>query len=152
MRIRPALRGDKDFILELAHRLTEFGRVPGRDPSQMVERDKAVLTNALEQPSADTALFVAEDEQGRPVGFVHLTTADDYYTDRRTSHIADVVVIPAAGGRGVGSALIAYAEGWARARGFAMLTLNVFMANRRARDLYAKLGFQEEWVRCIKRL
>jgi len=33
-----------------------------------------------------------------------------------------------------------------------MLTLNVFTANRRARNLYAKLGFTEEWIRCLKRL
>ncbi len=62
------------------------------------------------------------------------------------------MVTAAAGGRGVGSALMAYAEEWTRQRGFSLLTLNAFTANRRARDLYARLGFQEEWIRCIKRL
>jgi ribosomal protein S18 acetylase RimI-like enzyme len=152
VRIRPALVHDREFILDLAQRLVEFGTVPGRDRLQMVARDRAVLAKALEQPSTDTALFVAEDDTGRSVGFIHLTTADDYYTDSATGHIADVVVVPAEGGRGVGSALIAYAEEWARERGFAMLTLNVFAANRRARDLYNRLGFQEEWIRSIKRL
>jgi ribosomal protein S18 acetylase RimI-like enzyme len=33
-----------------------------------------------------------------------------------------------------------------------MLTLNVFTANRHAREFYAKLGFAEEWIRCVKRL
>lgn len=152
VRIRLALAGDRAFILDLADRLTEFGVVPGRERSQMVVRDRAVLAKALAEPSADTALFVAEDDDGRPVGFIHLTTADDYYSDSATGHIADVVVAQAAGGRGVGSALMRYAEEWARERGFAMLTLNVFTANGRARDLYRRLGFQEEWVRCIKRL
>jgi GNAT superfamily N-acetyltransferase len=152
VRIRPAGIHDQAFVLELAERLMEFGRVPGRDPLQMVARDRAVLANALEEPSPGTALFVAEDDKGEPVGFIHLTTADDYYSNSSTAHIADVVVRTAAGGAGVGSALLAYAEQWARDRGFAMLTLNVFTANRRARELYARLGFHEEWMRCIKRL
>jgi GNAT superfamily N-acetyltransferase len=143
---------DREFVLELAERLIEFGRVPGRDPLQMVARDRAVLANALEEPSPDSALFVAEDDHGEALGFIHLTTADDYYTDSSTAHVADVVVRTAVGGAGVGSALMAYAEQWARDRGFAMLTLNVFTANRRARELYARLGFEEEWMRCIKRL
>jgi ribosomal protein S18 acetylase RimI-like enzyme len=150
--IRPAGVGDREFVLELAGRLIEFGSVPGRDPSQMLVRDRAVLAGALEQSSADTSVFVAEDDAGEAIGFIHLTTTDDYYTNSSTAHIADVVVVTAFGGRGTGSALIAFAEQWARARGFDMLTLNVFSANRRARELYARLGFQEEWIRCVKRL
>ena len=150
MRIRSAVAGDKDFILGLADRLVAFGPVPGRDRSQMIERDRAVLAAALERP--DTALFVAEDDGGRRAGFIHLTTTHDYYTDSHAAHIADVVVSADAGGRGIGSALMKHAEDWARQRGFEMLTLNVFSANRGARDLYARLGFDEEWIRCIKRL
>lgn len=151
MHIRPAQDDDRGFILSLAARLIEFGRVPGREPAQMLTRDRAVLAKALDEGMEAPAIFIAE-EHGRPVGFIHLTIADDYYTDRDTGHIADVVVAEAAGGRGVGSALIAYAEEWARQRGYTMLTLNVFTANRRARELYARMGFEEEWIRCIKRL
>ena len=152
MRIRPARSGDRDFILGLADRLVEFGTVPGRDRAQMVNRDRAVLSSTLDLPSDDTTIFVAEDGDARPIGLVHLTTADDYYTAGRTAHVADIVVARDAGGRGVGTALLAFAEDWARQRGFAMLTLNVFTENRRARRLYARLGFEEEWIRCIKRL
>lgn len=151
-RIRPAASRDRTFILDLVPRLIEFGDVPGRESSEMVARDRAVLIEALDKPDSDVALFVAEDDSGNALGFIHLTTADDYYSARETGHIADIVVAPEAGGQGVGSALIAYAEEWARARGFSMLTLNVFTANRLARDLYRKLGFEEEWIRCIKRL
>ncbi len=152
MRIRSATADDRDFILSLAHRLTEFGTVPGRDSGQMIARDRAVLAEALDRPSAETAIFVAEDEQGSRLGFIHLTGADDYYTDSRTCHIADVVVAPAAAGSGVGTALMSHANTWAAQRGFQMITLNVFIANRRARDLYERLGFGEEWIRCIRRL
>lgn len=152
MHIRPAVNTDKAFIVGLAHRLTEFGAVPGRDPEQMIARDKEVLTQALDQPSPDTAVFVAVDDDANPLGFIHVTTTDDYYTNHRTCHIADVVVAREAGGRGVGTALMAFAEEWARQRGFAMLTLSVFTANHRARELYRRLDFREEWIRCVKRL
>lgn len=152
MRIRPASPRDREFILAETPRLVEFGEVADRETAQMVARDREVLTAALEQPSPDTELFVAEDDDGTPLGFIHLTSTPDYYSSRDAGHIADVVVGAAAGGRGVGTALIAYAEQWARDRGFERLTLNVFSANRRARELYTRLGFQEEWIRCIKRL
>lgn len=152
VRIRPALSSDQPFILHLAQRLVEFGSVPEREPDGMVTRDRAVLAKALLEPSDETALFIAEDDAGRALGFIHLTTDNDYYADCITGHIGDVVVAPEAGGHGVGTALIKYAEEWTRKRGFALLTLNVFISNRRARDLYRRLGFQEEWIRCIKRL
>lgn len=152
MKIRPAQPRDKSFILDLAPRLIEFGEVPERDAPQMVARDRAVLSHALDGASSESVLFIAEGVDGTPLGFIHLATAEDYYTDSVTAHVADVVVAPEASGHGVGRALLGYAEEWARERGFAMLTLNVFIANRRARDLYGRLGFKEEWIRCLKRL
>jgi GNAT superfamily N-acetyltransferase len=150
VRIRAAHAGDKDFILGLAPRLVEFGEVSDRERSQMIARDRTVLLEALEQPSGNGGVFVAEDGEGRTLGFIHLTTADDYYSETTTAHIADIAVTSSEGGRGVGTALMNFAEQWARQRGFAMLTLNVFGANRRARALYSTLGFTEEWIRCIK--
>lgn len=152
MRIRAANPSDRDFILGLAPRLVECGVPPGRDPERMVERDRAVLAAALESTSPDTAVLIAEDDDATPLGFMHLTTAGDYYTATDPPHIADVVVTESAAGHGVGTALIAHAEDWAKQRGASMLTLHVFTTNHRARDLYARLGFQEEWIRCIKHL
>jgi GNAT superfamily N-acetyltransferase len=151
VRIRPFRPDDRNFILSLVPRLTEFGDVPGRDRVAMHARDREVLEQAMDLPTSDTALFVADDE-GKPMGLIHLTTAEDYYTNSMTAHIADVIVSPGAEGRGIGSALIAYGEQWARDCGFDMLTLNVFMTNQKARQLYVRLGFHEEWIRCIKRL
>jgi ribosomal protein S18 acetylase RimI-like enzyme len=152
VRIRPAVRSDREFILNLAPRLTEFGDVPGRDAASMAQRDRDVLAQTLEDRPPATEIFVAEDDDGTRVGFIHLTTADDYYSASTTAHVADIVVVSEAGGAGVGTALLAHAEAWARERGFALLTLNVFAANERARRLYTRVGFHEEWIRCIKRL
>lgn len=144
---------DRAFVLDLGERLIAFGDVPGRDRDAMIARDRAVIAAVLDGESgADATILVAVDDDGRPLGFIHLTTADDYYSNSVTAHVADVVVARAAEGRGVGAALLAAAEDWARARRFTLLTLNVFTANHRARALYERLGFAEEWIRCIKRL
>jgi RimJ/RimL family protein N-acetyltransferase len=47
-------------------------------------------------------------------------------------------------GRGVGSALLAAAIGWAREHGLHKLSLNVFPHNAAAIALYRKFGFVEE--------
>jgi RimJ/RimL family protein N-acetyltransferase len=47
-------------------------------------------------------------------------------------------------GRGVGTALVAAAIEWARARGLHKLTLSVFPHNEAAIALYRKFGFVEE--------
>jgi ribosomal protein S18 acetylase RimI-like enzyme len=47
-------------------------------------------------------------------------------------------------GRGVGSALLAAAIGWARQRGLHKLSLSVFPHNAAAIALYRKFGFVEE--------
>lgn len=152
MRIRPAAPADSAFIDRLAPRLLDFGTVPGRDPDSMVARDREVLAAALQSHSIDDAVFVADDDEGTPLGFIHLTLVDDYYTNTETGHVADIVVAPEAAGRGVGSALMAFAEDWAKKRGLGMLTLSVFPENVRARSLYRRLGFREDWIRCVKRL
>jgi RimJ/RimL family protein N-acetyltransferase len=54
-------------------------------------------------------------------------------------------------GRGVGTALVATAIEWARARGLHKLTLSVFPHNEAAVALYRKFGFVEEG-RLIKHL
>jgi GNAT superfamily N-acetyltransferase len=55
--------------------------------------------------------------------------------------VGDVVVAPDARGRGVGTALLAEAEDWARERGHRILTLNVFARNESARRVYERAGF-----------
>jgi ribosomal protein S18 acetylase RimI-like enzyme len=50
-------------------------------------------------------------------------------------------------GRGVGTALVAAAIEWARARGLHKLTLGVFPRNEAAVALYRKFGFVDEGMR-----
>ena len=47
-------------------------------------------------------------------------------------------------GAGVGRALLDAAEEWGRSNGFRRLTLAVFTDNRRAKEFYARGGWQPE--------
>lgn len=61
----------------------------------------------------------------------------------------EVAMLVASGwrGKGVGSALVAAAIGWARDRGLHKLWLSVFPHNAAAIALYRKHGFEEEGLR-----
>jgi len=150
--IRPARAGDREWILALAPRLHDFGPPPWRARDAM---DRAVVVSideGLTSPQPDQTVLVAESAEREPLGFVHLHAATDFHTGERHGHVSDIVVARSAEGRGVGAALMAAAEEWGRARGFRLLSLHVFDANRRARGLYERLGYRLDIVKMIKTL
>lgn len=66
---------------------------------------------------------------------------------RKISHVADIGMSVRSDWRnlGVGSAMLEFAENWARSTGkIRKLTLNVFEHNQAARKLYEKMGFVYE--------
>lgn len=65
---------DKDFILSLLPRLEEFGLPLWRDAAQMLTTDTQVLSDKLIDSPSGTAIFIAEDDQGLALGFIHLQT------------------------------------------------------------------------------
>lgn len=105
---------------------------------------------ALESRGADSAVFVAEGESGRPLGFLHVHTGTDFFTGEEHGHVSDVVTAPGEEGRGVGRMLMAAAEEWSRRRGHRLLTLNVFEDNVRPRELYRRLGYAPDTIRMVK--
>jgi GNAT superfamily N-acetyltransferase len=152
IRVRPATADSADFVLALVPQLVAFGPPPWRNLQQMVETDTLAIGRALQGLSAGATILVAEDTGGKPLGFIHLCAEADYYTRRECGHIADIVVAPEGRGRGVGETLMVAAEQWARARGYSLLTLNVFIENSHARALYERTGFGAETVRYVKAL
>ena len=152
IKIRPASMGDQDFILSLIPRLVEFGPPAWRDVSQMISTDLQVLGDQLTNQPPDTAFFVAEDESGNPLGFIHLQTGTDYYIHDKHGHIANVIVAPEGEGRGLGHMLIEKGEEWARSQGYGWLTLSVFAQNTRAREVYERLGYGEDIMKYVKKL
>jgi GNAT superfamily N-acetyltransferase len=152
VRIRPSTRADREWILPLAPRLHDFGPPPFRPRDVMDRAVIASIDGALTGATPGADVLVAEDVDGAPLGFVHLHGARDFFTGEEHGHVSDIVVRAEAEGRGVGRALMAAAETWARGRGYRLLSLHVFEANTRARAMYEHLGYRPDIRKLIKPL
>ncbi|MBD1849212.1 GNAT family N-acetyltransferase [Leptolyngbya sp. FACHB-711] len=152
VQIRPATTDDRSFILSLVPRFVEFGSPTERDPDQVIRAIAKEIDRAIISYPTPQNIFIAVDSQGKSLGFIFLETLTDFFTQERHAHISDIVVIPEASGQGIGQALMAYAETWAKARSLSFITLNAFGGNGRARSFYSQLGYQEDTVKYLKRL
>jgi GNAT superfamily N-acetyltransferase len=90
----------------------------------------------FEEACDEGRLFVAIAPDGAIAGFA----LGEALTDR--AHLEEVDVLPAHGRRGVGAALVARVERWARARGVAELTLTTFRDVPWNAPFYRGLGFE----------
>lgn len=150
IQIRTFKPSDGEFIISLAARFSEFDLPEWRLRPEIDNANRAVLQKALDQPEPDSTLFVAEDETGRPVGFIHLQTQIDYFTGEKHGYISDLAVDKSVEGQGIGRRLLETAEAWGRTKGYRLLTLYVWAGNRRAQQLYQKYGFSQEVVKYVK--
>jgi ribosomal protein S18 acetylase RimI-like enzyme len=150
IRIRLAAADDDAFVLGLVRRFVEFELPPWRRRGECAKGIRDDLARHLAEQPPGSHVFVAEDDGGERVGFLHLQTVSDYFTGAQNCHIADVAVAPAHEGRGVGSALLAFAEDWARQHHCRHLTLAVFPGNERARSLYERHGFGIDLLRMAR--
>lgn len=149
--IRPASIGDRDFVIETARRFAAFGPPPWRTPQEVVAGEVRCLDEFFDGGMRGSTLLIA-DEDGRPAGFAFLEHHTDYFNGDRHGHLGMIAVVKEAEGRGVGAALLQAADDWARAQGYAALTLNVFAGNDRARRVYERAGFTVETVKYVKPL
>jgi ribosomal protein S18 acetylase RimI-like enzyme len=148
--IRLAHADDDEFILALATRLVEFDLPAWRKRNETLNGIRNDIARNLRELPAATHLYVAEDEDGERLGFLHLQTQKDFFTGVLNCHVADLVVAPEHDGQGVGSALLKFAERWAKEHRCKHLTLAVFPANTRAQALYERHGFGVETLRMCK--
>ena len=96
-------------------------------------------------------MLVAE-QAGQPAGCLFVTSEPDFFTGRLGAHVEVVAIAAEAEGQGLARLLLEAAENWARGRGYDHMTLNVFVANTRARAVYEHLGYHAEIVRYHKAL
>ncbi len=141
---------DDEFILALVPRFVDFALPPWRRRHECIEGIRQDLLKHLEDQPANSYLFVAENADGERVGFIHMQRTADFFTGRSNCHISDLAVAPAHEGQGVGKALLAHAEAWAREHHCQMVTLAVFPGNARARGLYEASGYAEDLLRLAK--
>ncbi len=105
--------------------LEESSAVDGSATGAMTQRPAKALAS---DPAAIACLWMGN--------------AVDQVQGDRHAHIFLIYVDPAHRRQGIGSALVAQAEGWAVARGDRQIGLQVFQSNQAALALYTQLGFE----------
>jgi len=139
-RVRFARRGDAAVWRALQQGIYDEGCwfVGDGPPSE------AALAARLQHVSRDRAVVWLAERGGRAVGWCEATRL----AAARLEHVALLTVAVAHGSRGVGvgRALLAEAEAWARQWGLRKLSLHVRSGNVAAIGLYRRVGFELEGV------
>jgi ribosomal protein S18 acetylase RimI-like enzyme len=148
--IRDAGPADEAAVLGLTQRLADFPYPSWRTAEEIVGADREILLEALRHPAERTSVLVAEDDTGAVIGCAFSSLQRDYFTGAPHVHLEILAVGPRSERRGIARALVQAVEAWARRRGCAFLTLNVFASNARARAAYDRLGFVPETLRYRK--
>ena len=78
--------------------------------------------------------------------------AIDQVSGIRHPNIFLVYVAPTYRRQGIGRALMAYAQTWAKEQGYTQIGLQVFTANQPAIDLYQQLGYQARSISMMREL
>jgi ribosomal protein S18 acetylase RimI-like enzyme len=150
VRIRRATDTDEGAVLALADRLCE-GVAAWRDSEAVLQAVRGWVRSSLDtREDTGHAVLVAEVD-GAVVGFVTVSPSR-HWSGERDASIGELVVAPEAEGRGVGSALVEAAISYARESGEGRISVSTGAANERARQLYARLGFEPEDVSLSRRL
>lgn len=110
------------------------------------------MRDTLEVATEGSTTLIAADEHGERLGFLHAKPSLDLVTGAPCGYVSLLAVVPEAENRGIARMLMSAAETWARERGYATLTLDVFSTNSRARAFYERLGFGEETLYLVKPL
>jgi ribosomal protein S18 acetylase RimI-like enzyme len=89
----------------------------------------------------ESAIFLAQDENGAALGFVQLYPTFSSIDAHRTWLLSDLFTAPAARGRGVGRLLMNTARDFALQTGAKGLVLETATDNFTAQGLYESLGY-----------
>ena len=102
---------------------------------EQVERRLAEITS-----DSDHVALVAESEDGRVVGWVHVHGSKLLLSSPR-AEIGGLVVAAECRRRGVGRALMVAAEGWARDKGYGGIRVRSNVIRSDAHDFYRGLDY-----------
>ncbi len=143
MRIRKATVDDAAGIAAV-HVASWQGAYRGQLPDEFLDAMAVEPRTRIWQQylAADgQAAFVAEDDGGRIVAFVHTMPARDDDADAATGEVTSIYASPSAWGTGAGRELMTAAVDHLRSAGYRTATLWVLDTNTRARRFYELAGF-----------
>jgi aminoglycoside 6'-N-acetyltransferase I len=137
MDIRPARREDAEIWAALRLKLW-----PDADAGELSAETHAFL-DGRRVPAIDAGFLAVED--CIPAGFVEIAIRPfaDGCRSQPVPHVEGWYVEPFARGRGIGRALLAAAEAWARARGFNEMASDSEVQNEASLAAHGACGFAE---------
>ncbi len=129
VRVRPMTERDARVVADLAGQLGY--------PST-----EAQIRRRFESLSGDpgSAVFVAEDQEGRVIGWVHVIVRTFLESDAY-AELAGLVVDRTTRRKGAGHALVSAAETWAAGRGYATMRVRSNVKRVEARPFYEGRGY-----------
>lgn len=104
----------------------------------------ADLTNILQSPREEG--FLVKDDEGSAIAFINLSLRYEYVPDAKQSPVAyieGIYVKDEYRERGVGTAIIRYAQRWALERGCVELASDALIENTASYEFHTKVGFRE---------
>lgn len=129
-RVRPATLADAPQLASLAGQLGYAST-----PEQVASRFREIAREA------EHLILVAEDSAGHLAGYIEIFPFRTIGADARIE-IASLVVDQSCRSQGAGRLLMAHAESWGRANGFAEAGLRSNVIRERAHTFYEKLGYR----------
>ena len=151
--LRPAEPSDTDFLSSLSSRLSGVPGPAWHDLTAMEGFQARYMAATFSTPALEgSSTLVALSGDGRRLGYIHMRPGKDGVTEEPCGYVSLLALEKDAEGTGVARHLMAEAEDWARARGYRLLSLDVFADNQRAVDFYARGGFKSETLRMVKPL
>ena len=128
------------FALQVHEHSFELNR---RIDAQVAEEHYAVLIPHVAEHNGQ--VLIAEDEAGHIIGWAAFyEDGGDVFIhaeERRHGFLAELYVVETARGAGVGRALIAACEDWARGRGLTSLRIGLLARNADALKVYERSGY-----------
>ena len=132
--IRPMRRSDAASVAELT---TELGY-----PTSAADAEERFAALAVHPHDA---VLVATNGDDEPIGWVHVARVA-LLQSVATAEIHGLVVASAYRSSGIGTALVAAAEAWARERGAQRIVVRSRSTRERAHRFYERLGYDQEKV------
>ena len=134
MKISQATVKDVDMIAELFDQYRQFYEQPA-DLAGCHAYIKARLENG------ESTIFMAQLENGQAIGFTQLYDSFCSVAMTPIVYLYDLYVAQAHRREGVGRALMARAEQYARKKNASRLTLETGIDNKKAQALYESIGY-----------
>ena len=133
--VRPATANDAANIGQLLHDFNTEYDDPSPGPDKLAHRIEQLLAGG------DTAVLLAGADPARPDGLAVLRFRLALWSEALECYLAELYVVPAMRGRGLGRALMNAAMKLARERGAGYMDLGTAETDVAARSLYESLGF-----------